>query len=121
MDDLNRNEDVRSEKMSDGYMEEVPEEMTQNQVDSEAEETKTDDEKNDCVSTVVDNTVGKLICPRCGKTFDPKEKQCPYCGLKNDLKICPTCGTTMAKSAKQCPKCGAKNKNRFIKRFGFGL
>ena len=121
MDDLNRNEGVRSEKMSDGYMEEVPEEMTQKQVDSEAEEAKTDDEKDDCVSTVVDNTVGKLICPRCGKTFDPKEKQCPYCGLKNDLKICPTCGTTMAKSAKQCPKCGAKNKKPFYKAVWFWI
>ena len=61
----------------------------------------------------------KLICPRCGKPIDPKEKKCPHCGMKNDLTLCKACGATMAKSAKRCPKCGAKNKKPFYKRISF--
>ena len=38
----------------------------------------------------------KLICPRCGKPIDPKEKKCPYCGMKNNLIRCKACGATMA-------------------------
>lgn len=60
--------------------------------------------------------LGKLICPRCGNAFDPKEKKCPHCGMKNDLKLCKTCGATIAKNAKRCPKCGAKNKKPIYKR-----
>lgn len=56
----------------------------------------------------------KLICPRCGKAFTPEEKNCPYCGMKNDLKLCKVCGATIAKSAKRCPKCGAENKQTII-------
>ena len=56
---------------------------------------------------------GKLLCPRCGKIFDQKEKSCPYCGLKNNLKVCKSCGATMAKSANKCPNCGTKNKKQF--------
>lgn len=55
----------------------------------------------------------KLVCPRCGKRFEPKEKKCPHCGMKNDLMLCKACGATMAKNAKGCPKCGAKNKKPF--------
>ena len=53
--------------------------------------------------------LGKLVCPRCGNAFEPKEKKCPHCGMKNNLKPCKTCGATIAKNAKRCPKCGAKN------------
>lgn len=60
--------------------------------------------------------LGKLICPRCGNAFEPKEKKCPHCGMKNNLKLCKTCGATIAKSAKHCPKCGAKNKKPIFKR-----
>ena len=63
--------------------------------------------------------LGKLICPRCGNAFDPKEKKCPHCGMKNDLKLCKTCGATIAKNAKRCPKCGAKNKKPIYKRVSF--
>lgn len=63
----------------------------------------------------------KLICPRCGKPIDPKEKKCPHCGIKNNLIRCKACGATMAKSAKSCPKCGAKNKKPFYKRVSFWL
>lgn len=63
----------------------------------------------------------KLICPRCGKPIDPKEKKCPHCGMKNNLIRCKVCGATMAKSAKSCPKCGAKTKSRSINVFHSGL
>ena len=46
----------------------------------------------------------ELVCPRCGQRFEPKEKKCPHCGMKNDLMLCKACGTTMAKNAKSCPK-----------------
>lgn len=58
---------------------------------------------------------GKLLCPRCGKIFDQKEKNCPYCGLKNNLKVCKSCGATIAKSASKCPVCGEKSKKIFYK------
>lgn len=70
-------------------------------------------------AAVPEMQTGKLICPRCGNTFDQKEKKCPHCGMKNNLKLCKTCGTTIAKNAKRCPKCGAKNKKPFYKRFSF--
>lgn len=63
--------------------------------------------------------LGKLICPRCGNAFEPKEKKCPHCGMKNNLKLCKTCGATIAKNAKRCPKCGAKNKKPIYKRVWF--
>ena len=65
--------------------------------------------------------LGKLICPRCGNAFEPKEKKCPHCGMKNNLKLCKTCGATIAKSAKHCPKCGAKNKKPIYKRVWFWI
>lgn len=65
--------------------------------------------------------VGKLICPRCGNAFDQKEKKCPHCGMKNNLKLCKTCGATIAKNAKHCPKCGAKNKKPIYKRVWFWI
>lgn len=65
--------------------------------------------------------VGKLICPRCGNAFDQKEKKCPHCGMKNNLKLCKTCGATIAKNAKRCPKCGAKNKKPIYKRVWFWI
>lgn len=68
-----------------------------------------------------EDTLGKLICPRCRAAFDPKEKHCPYCGLKNNLKLCKTCGATIARSAKRCPKCGAKNKKVLYKRVWFWI
>lgn len=63
----------------------------------------------------------KLVCPRCGKAFDQKEKKCPHCGLKNNLKLCKTCGATIAKNAKRCPKCGAKNKKPIYKHVWFWI
>lgn len=63
--------------------------------------------------------LGKLVCPRCGNVFEPKEKKCPHCGMKNNLKLCKTCGATIAKNAKRCPKCGAKNKKPIYKRVWF--
>ena len=63
--------------------------------------------------------LGKLVCPRCGNVFEPKEKKCPHCGMKNNLKLCKTCGATIAKNAKRCPKCGAKNKKPIYKRVSF--
>lgn len=65
--------------------------------------------------------VGKLLCPRCGNAFDQKEKKCPHCGMKNNLKLCKTCGATIAKNVKRCPKCGAKNKKPIYKRLGFWI
>lgn len=70
-------------------------------------------------ATAPETQLGKLICPRCGNAFEPKEKKCPHCGMKNNLKLCKTCGATIAKNAKRCPKCGAKNKKPFYKRLGF--
>lgn len=61
----------------------------------------------------------QLICPKCRKSFASKEKKCPHCGLKNNLKLCKTCGATMAKNAKCCPKCGAKNKKPIYKHILF--
>ena len=65
------------------------------------------------------NIPGQSTCPRCGNQFDPKEKKCPHCGLKNNLKLCKTCGATIAKNAKRCPKCGAKNKKPIYNRVWF--
>ena len=65
--------------------------------------------------------LGKLVCPRCGNAFEPKEKKCPHCGMKNNLKLCKTCGATIAKNAKRCPKCGAKNKKPIYKRVSFWI
>ena len=70
-------------------------------------------------TTAPETQLGKLVCPRCGNAFEPKEKKCPHCGMKNNLKLCKTCGATIAKNAKRCPKCGAKNKKPFYKRLGF--
>lgn len=70
-------------------------------------------------ATAPETQLGKLICPRCGNAFEPKEKKCPYCGMKNNLKLCKICGATIAKNAKRCPKCGAKNKKPIYKRVSF--
>ena len=101
----------------------APEESTENQqptmaVGTDAQETKQVAEKNTAAPEV--NT-DKLICPRCGKAFDQKEKKCPHCGLKNNLKLCKTCGATIAKNAKRCPKCGAKNPKPIYKRVWFWI
>lgn len=72
-------------------------------------------------TTAPETQLGKLVCPRCGNAFEPKEKKCPHCGMKNNLKLCKTCGATIAKNAKRCPKCGAKNKKPFYKRLGFWI
>lgn len=72
-------------------------------------------------ATAPETQLGKLVCPRCGNVFEPKEKKCPHCGMKNNLKLCKTCGATIAKNAKRCPKCGAKNKKPFYKRLGFWI
>lgn len=66
-------------------------------------------------TTASETQLGKLVCPRCGNAFEPKEKKCPHCGMKNNLKLCKTCGATIAKNAKRCPKCGAKNKKPIYK------
>lgn len=55
-------------------------------------------------------TQSLIVCPTCGNSFDSKEKKCPHCGAKNNLKNCKVCGAVFAKNAKQCPNCGAKNK-----------
>lgn len=65
--------------------------------------------------------LGKLVCPRCGNVFEPKEKKCPHCGMKNNLKLCKTCGATIAKNARYCPKCGAKNRRPIFKRIWFWI
>lgn len=116
MDELNKHniDDANTENCA-------PQESTENQqptmaVGTDAQETKQVAEKNTAAPEV--NT-DKLICPRCGKAFDQKEKKCPHCGLKNNLKLCKTCGATIAKNAKRCPKCGAKNKKPFYKRLSF--
>lgn len=70
-------------------------------------------------ATAPETQLGKLVCPRCGNAFEPKEKKCPHCGMKNNLKLCKTCGATIAKNAKRCPKCGAKNKKPIYKRVSF--
>lgn len=70
-------------------------------------------------TTAPETQLGKLVCPRCGNVFEPKEKKCPHCGMKNNLKLCKTCGATIAKNAKRCPKCGAKNKKPIYKRVWF--
>lgn len=118
MDELNKHniDDANTENCA-------PQESTENQqptmaVGTDAQETKQVAEKNTAAPEV--NT-DKLICPRCGKAFDQKEKKCPHCGLKNNLKLCKACGATIAKNAKRCPKCGAKNKKPFYKQIGFWL
>lgn len=63
--------------------------------------------------------MGNVTCPSCGAEFDSKEKKCPACGAKNNLKLCHVCGAQMAKGAKRCPKCGAKNKKPIYKRGWF--
>lgn len=77
------------------------------------------DEETKMTQETTEEYKGQLICPRCGKSFAPKEKKCPHCGLKNNLKRCKTCGATIAKNAKCCPKCGAKNKKPIYKRIWF--
>ncbi len=72
-------------------------------------------------TTAPETQLGKLVCPRCGNAFEPKEKKCPHCGMKNNLKLCKTCGATIAKNAKRCPKCGAKNKKPIYKRVWFWI
>lgn len=72
-------------------------------------------------TTAPETQLGKLVCPRCGNVFEPKEKKCPHCGMKNNLKLCKTCGATIAKNAKRCPKCGAKNKKPIYKRVWFWI
>lgn len=67
------------------------------------------------------NASEKLACPRCGKTFDAKEKACPYCGLKNELQLCKICGATIARSAERCPRCGAKIKKELYKNTWFWI
>ena len=121
MDELNKKEEIENEKeLTDNTGETVLEETEQSQPNEETEKA-IPEEIVDSSTPTGDDTVGKLICPRCGKAFEPKEKQCPYCGLKNNLKLCGTCGATMAKSAKQCPKCGAKNKKPVYKRAWFWI
>lgn len=109
MDDLTRNEE-RNEKEQNSYAEDALRKNEQNQTSENVEKAPGDENADSSVSSTMDDTTGKLTCPRCGKTFDAKEKHCPYCGLKNDLKICEICGETIAKNAKRCPKCGTKNK-----------
>lgn len=109
MDDLTRNEE-RNEKEQNGYAEDALRKNEQNQTSENVEKAPGDGNADSSVSSTMDDTTGTLTCPRCGKTFDAKEKHCPYCGLKNDLKICEICGETIAKNAKRCPKCGTKNK-----------
>ena len=118
MDELNKHniDDANTENCA-------PQESTENQqptmaVGTDAQETKQVAEKNTAAPEV--NT-DKLICPRCGKAFDQKEKKCPHCGLKNNLKLCKTCGATIAKNAKRCPKCGAKNKKSIYKHVWFWI
>ena len=109
MDDLTRNEE-RNEKEQNGYAEDALRKNEQSQTSENVEKAPGDENADSSVSSTMDDTTGTLTCPRCGKTFDAKEKHCPYCGLKNDLKICEICGETIAKNAKRCPKCGTKNK-----------
>ena len=121
MDELNKKEEIENEKEVTNNTEETALEETEQDQPNEETEKAMPEETVDNSTPTGNDMVGKLICPRCGKAFEPKEKQCPYCGLKNNLKLCGTCGATMAKNAKQCPKCGAKNKKPFYKRVWFWI
>lgn len=121
MDDLTRNEG-KDEKEQSGYVaKDALRENEQNQTSEEAEKVLRDECKDDSISSTMDNTTGKVMCPRCGKAFDAREKHCPYCGLKNDLKVCEVCGATIAKNAKQCPKCGTENQKLLYKNICFWI
>lgn len=118
MDELNKHniDDANTENCA-------PQESTENQqptmaLDADAQETEQAAEKSNAAPEI---DIDKLICPRCGKAFTQKEKKCPHCGLKNNLKLCKTCGATIAKSAKHCPKCGAKNAKPIFKRVWFWI
>lgn len=95
-----------------------------NQVDAENQEVAEVTSEEDGQPQEQEIEKGKLLCPRCGKIFEQKEKSCPYCGLRNNLKVCKSCGATMAKSANKCPNCGTENKKPFYKRgwfWGLGI
>ena len=118
MDELNKH------NIDDANIENcAPQESTENQqptmaLDADAQETEQAAEKSNAAPEM---DIDKLICPRCGKAFTQKEKKCPHCGLKNNLKLCKTYGATIAKSAKHCPKCGAKNAKPIFKRVWFWI
>lgn len=80
--------------------------------------------KNDIV-LIINNeervNMPMVTCSKCGVEFDSKEKKCPSCGTKNQLKICPVCGAQMAQNAACCPQCGAKNKKPIYKRWYFWI
>lgn len=111
MDDLEKRtvegENVTPVTLNDGSEEKGK------QVDAENQEVAEVTSEEDGQLQEQEIEKGKLLCPRCGKIFDQKEKSCPYCGLKNNLKVCKSCGATMAKSANKCPNCGTKNKKQF--------
>lgn len=117
MDDLTRNEE-RNEKEQNGYAEDALRKNEQSQTSENVEKAPGDENADSSVSSTMDDTTGTLTCPRCGKTFDAKEKHCPYCGLKNGLKICEICGETIAKMLNAAQSVVQRTKNQ---KLGFGL
>lgn len=97
MDDLTRNEGKDEKELSGYVAKDALRENEQSQVSEETEKVPRDEGEDDRASSTMDDTTGTLLCPRCGKAFDAREKHCPYCGLKNDLKVCEVCGATIAK------------------------
>ena len=121
MDDLTRNEGKDEKELSGYAANDALRENEQSQTSEEIEKAPRDEGKDDSASSTMDDITGKLLCPRCGKAFDAREKHCPYCGLKNDLKVCEVCGATIAKNAKQCPKCGTENSKPLYKNIWFWI
>lgn len=52
----------------------------------------------------------RVVCPRCGETFDERLDFCPNCDTPNRKMICRSCNAQINKSARACPECGAKNR-----------
>lgn len=117
MDELNQSGKGKTEKEANVSTEEIVLEPAEQKQRNEETEKASDKEIGDDMRwTISDGIKGKLVCPRCGKSFDESERHCPYCGLENNLKLCGTCGATIAKSAKRCPNCGAQEKAASVER-----
>lgn len=101
MDELNKHniDDANTENCA-------PQVSTENQqptmaVGTDAQETKQAAEKSNAAPEI---NIDKLICPRCGKAFTQKEKKCPHCGLKNNLKLCKNLRGNDCKEREALPK-----------------
>lgn len=47
-----------------------------------------------------------IKCSECGKEISDKAKQCPYCGVENNVTFCPECGKQLNDNVVTCPSCG---------------